>query len=235
MLLEVDDLSVHYGRAQALKGISLGVEEGSIVALIGANGAGKTTTLRTISGLIRPTSGKIWYRGKRIDGMPGHAIVKMGIAHLPEGRIVFAPMTVLDNLRMGAYLNRNARQVTADIEKMYGYFPVLKERQKQLAGCLSGGEQQMVAVARALMAGPDLLLMDEPSLGLAPLMVAEVARIIQEINASGISIILVEQNARMALKLASRAYVLEVGQITLTGAATELLHDERVREAYLGC
>lgn len=234
MLLEVDALSVHYGRAQALEGISLGVEEGSIVALIGANGAGKTTTLRTISGLIRPTSGKIWYRGKRIDGMPGHEIVKMGIAHLPEGRIVFAPMTVLDNLRMGAYLNRNARQVTADIERMYGYFPVLRERRKQLAGSLSGGEQQMVAVARALMAGPDLLLMDEPSLGLAPLMVAEVARIIREINASGISIILVEQNARMALKLASRAYILEVGRITLTGDATELLHDERVTEAYLG-
>ncbi|MFC2046541.1 ABC transporter ATP-binding protein [Chloroflexota bacterium] len=234
MFLEVDDLRVNYGRAEALRGISLGVEEGAIVALIGANGAGKTTTLRTISGLTRPTSGRIWFRGKRIDGMPGHDIVKLGVAHLPEGRIVFSPMTVLDNLKMGAYLNRNGRQVAADIDRMYEHFPVLKERQAQLAGSLSGGEQQMLAVARALMARPRLLLMDEPSLGLAPLLVAEVARIIREINEGGISIILVEQNARMALNLASRAYILEVGRITLEGDAKELVHDDRVKQAYLG-
>jgi branched-chain amino acid transport system ATP-binding protein len=234
MLLELEDLRVHYGRAEALRGISLGVNEGSIATLIGANGAGKTTTLRTISGLVRPTSGRIRFRGKRIDGMATHDIVKLGIAHLPEGRIVFSPMTVLDNLKMGAYLNKNGRQVAADIGRMYEHFPVLKERQKQLAGSLSGGEQQMLAVARALMASPRLLLMDEPSLGLAPLMVAEVARIIREINESGISIILVEQNARMALNLASRAYILEVGRITLEGDAKELVHDDRVKQAYLG-
>lgn len=234
MLLEVEDLRVHYGRAEALKGISLAVGEGAIVALIGANGAGKTTTLRTISGLVRPSAGRIVYRGQRIDGKRAHEIVKLGIAHLPERRMVFAPMTVLDNIKMGGYLNRDRRKLAADIERMYQHFPVLKERQKQLAGSLSGGEQQMVAVARALMAGPDLLLMDEPSLGLAPLMVAEVARIIQEINASGISIILVEQNARMALNLAGKAYILEVGQITLEGDACDLLDDDRVQQAYLG-
>ncbi len=234
MLLEIKDLSVHFGRAEALKGISLGVEEGAIVALIGANGAGKTTTLRTISGLKAPTSGKIWFEGKRIDGMPAHNIVKSGIAHIPEGRIVFAPMTVLDNLKMGAHLNNNKRQVARNLEKMYEYFPVLKERRKQLAGSLSGGEQQMVAVARALMADPKLLLMDEPSMGLAPLLVAGVAKIIREINENGISIVLVEQNARMALDLANRAYILEVGKITLEGDAKTLIYDERVIEAYLG-
>ena len=234
MLLEVKDLSVSYGKAAALRGISIEVEEGTVVALIGANGAGKTTTLRTISGLVRPTSGTIQYRGKRIDRMPAHSIVKLGIAQIPERRMVFAPMTVLDNLKMGAYLNRDRRKVAADIERIYERFPRLKERRSQLAGSLSGGEQQMVAVARALMASPDLLLMDEPSLGLAPMVVAEVASIIREINASGISIILVEQNAQMALSLASKAYILEVGQIALEGDACDLVNDDRVRKAYLG-
>lgn len=234
MLLEVKNLSVNYGKAAALRGISIEVEEGAVIALIGANGAGKTTTLRTISGLVRPTSGTVLYRGQRIDRMPAHSIVKLGIAQIPERRMVFAPMTVLDNLKMGAYLNRDGRKVAADIERMYERFPRLKERRSQLAGSLSGGEQQMVAVARALMASPDLLLMDEPSLGLAPMVVAEVARIIREINASGISIILVEQNARMALDLASRAYILEVGRISLEGDAKKLLHDDRVKQAYLG-
>lgn len=234
MLLEIKDLSVHFGRAEALKGISLNVEEGAIVALIGANGAGKTTTLRTISGLEAPTSGQIRFEGKRIAGVPAHNIVKSGIAHIPEGRIVFAPMTVIDNLKMGAHLNNNKRQVADDLEKMYEYFPILKERRKQLAGSLSGGEQQMLAVARALMANPKLLLMDEPSMGLAPLLVEEIARIIREINKNGISIVLVEQNARMALNLANRAYILEVGKITLEGDAKTLIHDERVINAYLG-
>jgi len=234
MLLEIKDLKVHYGRAEALKGISLSVDEGEIVALIGANGAGKTTTLRTISGLKGPTSGEIWFQGKRIDGMPAHDIVKLGIAHIPEGRIVFAPMTVLDNLRMGAYLRKDKHQIARDLDIMYEHFPVLKERRKQLSGSLSGGEQQMLVIARALMASPKLLLMDEPSMGLSPILVEQVGNIISDINKIGIGIILVEQNARMALSLANKAYILEVGSITLEGDAKELANDERVRKAYLG-
>jgi len=234
MLLEIKDLRVHYGSAEALRGISLSVDEGAIVALIGANGAGKTTTLRTISGLKVPTSGEIWFQGRRIDGMPAHHIVKLGIAHIPEGRIVFAPMTVLDNLRMGTYLRKDRQQIAKDLDIMYEHFPVLKERRGQQAGSLSGGEQQMLAIARALMAGPKLLLMDEPSMGLSPILVEAVGNIISDINKSGISIILVEQNARMALSLANTAYVLEVGSITLGGDAKELSNDERVKKAYLG-
>lgn len=234
MLLEIKDLRVHYGRAEALKGISLGVDEGAIVALIGANGAGKTTTLRTISGLKVPTSGEIWFQGKRIDGMPAHDIVKLGIAHIPEGRVVFAPMTVLDNLRMGAYLRKDKHQIARDLDMMYEHFPVLKERRGQQAGSLSGGEQQMLAIARALMASPKLLLMDEPSMGLSPVLVEEVGNIISDINKIGIGIILVEQNARMALSLASKAYILEVGSIALEGDAQELANDERVKKVYLG-
>jgi branched-chain amino acid transport system ATP-binding protein len=233
MLLEIKDLRVHYGTAEALKSISLKVDEGTIVALVGANGAGKTTTLRTISGLKVPTSGEILFRGKRIDGMPAHDIVKLGIAHIPEGRGVFAPMTVLDNLRMGAYLRKDKHQIAKDLETMYQHFPVLNERRKQLAGSLSGGEQQMLAIARALMASPKLLLMDEPSMGLSPILVEEVGNIISNINKSGISIVLVEQNARMALELANRAYIIEVGCITLEGGAQELANDERVKKAYL--
>lgn len=234
MLLEIKDLRVHYGKAEALKGISLSVDEGAIVALIGANGAGKTTTLRTMSGLKVPTSGEIWFQDKRIDGMPAHAIVKLGIGHIPEGRIVMAPMTVLDNLKMGAYLRKDKHQIARDLDIMYERFPVLKERHKQLAGSLSGGEQQMLAIARALMTRPKLLLMDEPSMGLSPILVEEVGNIIRDINEGGIGIILVEQNARMALGLANKAYILEVGSITLEGDAKELANDERVKKAYLG-
>ena len=234
MLLEIKDLKVHYGRAEALKGISLSVDEGAIVALVGANGAGKTTTLRTISGLKGPTSGEIWFQGKRIDGMPAHDIVRLGIAHIPEGRIVFAPMTVLDNLRMGAYLRKDKYQIARDLDIMYEHFPVLKERRGQQSGSLSGGEQQMLAIARALMSSPKLLLMDEPSMGLSPILVEQVGNIISDINKTGIGIILVEQNARMALSLANKAYILEVGSITLEGDAKELANDERVRKAYLG-
>jgi branched-chain amino acid transport system ATP-binding protein len=234
MLLEIKDLRVHYGTAEALKGISLKVDEGMIVALVGANGSGKTTTLRTISGLKAPTSGKILFQGKRIDGMPAHAIVKLGIAHVPEGREVFAPMTVLDNLKMGAYLRKDKHQVARDLETMYDHFPVLRERRGQQAGSLSGGEQQMLAIARALMASPRLLLMDEPSMGLSPILVEEVGNIISNINKSGISIMLVEQNAHMALGLANKAYIIEVGCVTLEGGAQELASDERVKKAYLG-
>lgn len=234
MLLEIKDLRVHYGKAEALKGISISVEDGTIVALIGANGAGKTTTLRTISGLKRPTSGEIWFQGKRIDRMPAHHIVKLGIGHIPEGRGVFAPMTVLDNLLMGAYIRKDRDQLDRDLDSIYQHFPILKERGKQRAGSLSGGEQQMLAVGRALMTNPKLLLMDEPSMGLSPILVAEVGNIIRDINRTRITIILVEQNARMALELANKAYVLEVGNITLEGGARELANDERVKKAYLG-
>ncbi len=234
MLLEIKDLRVHYGRAEALKGISLTIDEGAIVALIGANGAGKTTTLRTISGLKAPTSGEIWFQDKKINGMPAHRIVKLGIAHIPEGRVVFSPMTVIDNLLIGAYLFKDKYQIDKDLDNIYEHFPVLKERRKQLAGSLSGGEQQMLAIGRALMGRPKLLLMDEPSLGLSPILVEEVGNIIRDINRTGIGIILVEQNARVALRLANKAYVLEVGNIVLEGDAKELANDEHVKKAYLG-
>lgn len=234
MLLEVKNLRIHYGRAEALKGISLSVEEGEIVALVGANGAGKTTTLRAISKLKSPTAGEIWFKGERIDKLPSHKIVKLGIAHIPEGREVFAPMTVLDNIKMGAFLRRDKRQISKDIEMIYEHFPVLKTRRGQKAGSLSGGEQQMLAISRALMASPKLILMDEPSMGLSPIMVQEVTTIINDIYKSGISILLVEQNARMALRLAKKAYILEVGSITLAGDCEQLINDERVIQCYLG-
>jgi len=234
MLLEIRDLNVCYGRAEAIKGISLTVEKESIVSIVGANGAGKTTILRTISGLKRPISGEIWFEGKRIDGMPACDIVRLGIAHIPEGRIVFAPMTVLDNLKMGAYLREDKDEMTRDLESMYRHFPILQKRIRQLAGSLSGGEQQMLAIARALMANPKLLLMDEPSMGLSPKLVSEVGNIIKDIHRRGVSIILVEQNARLALRLSNWAYVLEVGSIILGGDARELAKDERVKKAYLG-
>jgi branched-chain amino acid transport system ATP-binding protein len=234
MLLEVKDLRVHYGKAEVLKGTSIKVEEGTIVALIGANGAGKTTTLRTISGLKASTSGEIWFQGKRIDGTSPSGIVKLGIAHIPEGRRVFAPMTVLENLEIGAYLRKDKRGVARDLDNIFEHFPRLRERRKQQAGSLSGGEQQMLATARALMASPKLLLMDEPSMGLSPILVQEVGKIVTDINQSGVSIMLVEQNARMALKLAHRAYVLETGRISLEGDAEDLANHEHVRKAYLG-
>jgi branched-chain amino acid transport system ATP-binding protein len=234
MLLEIKDLRVHYGKAEALKGISLQVDEGEVVSIIGANGAGKTTILRTISGLKKPTSGEIRFQGKRIDGKPAHEVVKLGIAHIPAGRMVFAPMTVLDNLKIGAYLQKDKFQIARDLDTVYQHFPVLEQRPRQLAGSLSGGEQQMLAVGRALMAAPKLLLMDEPSVGLSPILVAEISRIISDINQAGISIILVEQNARMALRLAKRIYVLQVGTIVLEGDASELINNELVKKAYLG-
>jgi branched-chain amino acid transport system ATP-binding protein len=234
LLLEIKNLRVHYGKAEVLKQISLSVGEGAIVTLIGANGAGKTTTLRTISGLKEPTSGEIWFEEKRIDGSPVHDIVKLGIAHIPEGRMVFAPMTVFDNLRMGAYLRKDRVEIMKDLEAMYEHFPILKQRQGQAAGRLSGGEQQMLAIARALMAKPKLLLMDEPSMGLSPLLVEEVGHIITQINKNSISIMLVEQNARMALELAHKAYILEVGNITLQGDARDLAGNELVKKVYLG-
>lgn len=234
MLLEIKDLRVSYGKAEALKGVSLNVEEGELVSVVGANGAGKTTILRTISGLKKPTSGEIWFKGKRIDGMPPHDVVKIGIAQIPAGRMIFPSMTVLDNLKIGAFLRKDRNKIAQDLEMIYKHFPILKERHAQLGGELSGGEQQMLAIARCLMTSPKLLLMDEPSMGLSPLLVTEVGDIIRDVNQEGISTVLVEQNARMALKLAQRAYVLELGVVTLEGDAEELANDERVKKAYLG-
>lgn len=234
MLLETKGVCANYGKAQALKDVSLTVGEGEVVALIGANGAGKTTLLRSISGLKSVAAGEILLEGERVDNLPAHRLVRKGVAHVPEGRIVFGPMTVIDNLRMGAYLRRNKAEIKADLERMYEYFPRLKERSSQLSESLSGGEQQMLAVARALMAKPRLLLMDEPSMGLSPVMVEMVGEIIAAIREAGLSVLLVEQNATMALSLSDRAYVLEVGAIVLEGPAREVATNDRVRTAYLG-
>ena len=234
MLLEMKTVGVTYGKAEALRNVSIEAEIGEIVALIGSNGAGKTTTLRAICGLKALHSGEIWFRDRKINGMMPHDIVKMGIAHVPEGRRVFSTMTVRENLELGAYLRKDKQKMAEDLENIYRSFAVLKERQKQTAGSLSGGEQQMLVIGRALMAGPSLLLLDEPSLGLSPLLVREVARIIRNINRGGVSIILIEQNARMALRVAHKAYILEVGNIVLQGNAKDLVNDEGVRKAYLG-
>jgi len=231
-LLRIEDLKVNYGGIEAVKGISLSVKEGEIVTLIGANGAGKSTTLRTISGLVKPRSGKITFDGQEITGMDPTSIVTTGITMSPEGRRIFPDMTVKENLRVGAYLRKD--DLTEDINWVFDLFPRLKEREWQLGGTLSGGEQQMLAVARALMAKPRLLMLDEPSLGLAPLVVKGIFDIIQEINKQGVTILLVEQNANMALRVAHSAYVLETGRITMTGTGTELLADTRIQEAYLG-
>ncbi len=231
-LLKIEDLKVNYGGIEAVKGISLSVEEGQIVTLIGANGAGKSTTLRTISGLVKPRSGKITFDGQDITGMDPTNIVKTGITMSPEGRRIFPDMTVKENLRVGAYLRND--DLTEDMNWVYDLFPRLKEREWQLGGTLSGGEQQMLAVARALMAKPRLLMLDEPSLGLAPLVVKGIFDIIREINKQGVTILLVEQNANMALRVAHSAYVLETGRITMTGSGAELLADTRIQEAYLG-
>ncbi len=234
MLLEIKNMYVHYGGSEALKDVSMEVEEGSVVTLLGANGAGKTTTLRTISGLKRLTTGEIWYQGKRIDNCSPHEIVKRGISHVPEGRQLFYSLTTQQNLEMGAFLVSGKAKFRKKLDEMCTHFPNLRERLGQKCLNLSGGEQQMVAVARALMSNPRVLLMDEPSLGLSPIMVNEVAKIIREINKTGVTIILVEQNAHMALKLASKAYVLEVGEITLHGAAETVANDPNVIKAYLG-
>ena len=233
MMLELQDLQVSYGGIRALKGISIQVNEGEIVSLIGANGAGKSTTLRAISGLERAQSGKIIYNGEDITGKPSKYMVQNGLIQVPEGRLIFPDMTVLENLKIGAYL-RSDRDVDADIQRMYELFPRLKERAWQMAGTLSGGEQQMLAVGRALMSKPKLLMMDEPSLGLAPLVVKDIFSIIRTIRDSGVTVLLIEQNANAALKIADRGYVLETGRITLEGSGRELLSNPAVRSAYLG-
>lgn len=233
-MLRVTDLEVYYGAIHALKGLSLEVNEGEIVTLIGANGAGKSTTLRTISGLIAPKSGTITFEGKNIAGKGAHEIVRAGISQVPEGRRIFAEMTVLENLELGAFTRSDKDGIAADMEMVFTRFPRLKERVSQQAGTLSGGEQQMLAMGRALMSRPRLLLLDEPSMGLAPLLIKEIFSIIVDINKTGTTVLLVEQNANMALSIASRAYVLETGRITLSGAAKELAASEDVRKAYLG-
>ena len=233
MMLELQDLTVSYGGIQALKGISLQVGEGEIVTLIGANGAGKSTTLRTISGLEKPQSGKILYNGVDITGKPSKYMVQNGLILVPEGRLIFPDMTVLENLKIGAYLRRD-KDIEKDIQHMYELFPRLKERSWQMAGTLSGGEQQMLAVGRALMSRPKLLMMDEPSLGLAPLVVRDIFSIIRTIRDSGVTVLLIEQNANAALKVADRGYVLETGRIALEGTGQQLLSDPAVRAAYLG-
>ncbi|GAB4269412.1 MAG: ABC transporter ATP-binding protein [Deferrisomatales bacterium] len=234
MLLEVRNITVHYHKVAAVQDVSLQVEEGSIVTLIGANGAGKSTTLRAISGLNHPSSGEIWFDGARIDRLPPEKVNRVGIAQVPEGRRLFPYMTVQENLEMGAYLRKDPAGVERDLASVYEHFPILQERRKQLAGTLSGGQQQMVAMGRALMSNPKLLLMDEPSLGLSPLLCKEIARIIREIHERGRTIVLVEQNARLALNLAHRGYVLETGRIVLEGAAQELKNNDEVRRTYLG-
>jgi len=234
LLLKVENLNVYYGAIHALKGISLEVNEGEIVTLIGANGAGKSTTLKTISGLLRPQSGTITYQGQNINGLPAQAIVKMGISQVPEGRRIFPNLTVRENLELGAYLHRDREGINKSIQEVFRRFPRLKERQKQLAGTLSGGEQQMLAIGRALMSRPKLMLLDEPSMGLAPILVQEIFNIIREINEQGTTILLVEQNANIALSVAHRGYVLETGRITLTGNAADLASSEAIKKAYLG-
>ena len=234
MKLEIKDLHVSYGGIRALKGIDLTVEEGQIVTLIGANGAGKSTTLRAISGLQKPQSGSILYGGEELVGLPAKEIVRRGIIHVPEGRRVFPDMTVAENLKIGAFLRSDKDGIARDMDYVYSLFPRLKERSWQLAGTLSGGEQQMLAVGRALMSRPKVLMMDEPSLGLAPLIVKDIFSIIRRVNADGITVLLIEQNANAALRIADYGYVLETGVIALTGTGEELLRNESVREAYLG-
>lgn len=233
-MLTINDINVFYGAIHAIKGVSLEVNEGEIVTLIGANGAGKSTILRTISGLLKPKTGSIQFEGQEIAGMPAHEIVKTGISQVPEGRRIFAEMSVLENLELGAFTRKDKDGIKADMESVFERFPRLKERIGQLAGTLSGGEQQMLAMGRALMSRPRLLLLDEPSMGLAPLLIKEIFTIIQDINKTGTTVLLVEQNANMALSIAHRAYVLETGRITLSGDAKELAASDEVRKAYLG-
>lgn len=233
-MLELRDVEVAYGNIRALKGISLTVAEGELVTLIGANGAGKSTTLKAISGLLRPKSGTLLYRNQPVDRLPTHKIVALGISHCPEGRHVFGRLTVTENLRLGAVQRQDRQNVQGDIEYVYKLFPVLKERSAQLAGTLSGGEQQMLAIGRALMSRPRLLLLDEPSLGLAPILVSVIFDTIQQLKREGATILLVEQNARLALDIADRAYVMETGRISLQGLATELKHNPQVEHTYLG-
>jgi branched-chain amino acid transport system ATP-binding protein len=234
MLLDVKDLNVYYGAIHALQGVSFNVDDGEIVTLIGANGAGKSTTLKTVSGILHPRSGQISLRGQSLINCPAQDIVRQGVIHVPEGRRIFAPLTVQENLEMGAFTRSNQAEIKASLDRVFKSFPRLKERLGQLGGTLSGGEQQMLAIGRGLMAKPKLLLLDEPSMGLAPILVEEIFAIIQEINSQGTSILLVEQNALMALSVAHRGYVLETGRIVLTGTGKELLENPQVMQAYLG-
>jgi branched-chain amino acid transport system ATP-binding protein len=233
-MLEVKDLEVNYGVIKAIKGVSFEVNEGEVISLIGANGAGKTTILHAVSGLLNKTAGTVMFEGKDITKVPAHKIVYMGMSHVPEGRRVFAQLTVLENLKLGAYSRKDKNELNETLEKVYKSFPRLEERKNQLAGTLSGGEQQMLAMGRALMSHPKLILMDEPSMGLSPIFVEEIFKIIKEISASGTTVLLVEQNAKKALSIADRAYVLETGNITLSGDAKTLMNDESVKKAYLG-
>ena len=233
-MLEVKDLEVYYGVIQAIKGISFEVNKGEVIALIGANGAGKTTILHTITGLLSPKKGSVIYEGTDITKIPAHKIVSLGMAHVPEGRRVFADLSVYENLKMGAYTRKDKNEVEETLEKVYERFPRLKERKNQMAGTLSGGEQQMLAMGRALMSKPKIILMDEPSMGLSPILVNEIFDIIQEVSKSGTTVLLVEQNAKKALSIADRAYVLETGKIVLDGKAEDLLNDDSIKKAYLG-
>jgi branched-chain amino acid transport system ATP-binding protein len=233
-MLEIKDIHVYYGAIHAIKGISLKVNDGELVSLVGANGAGKTTILHTISGLLRATSGEILLDGVNLQKVPANTIINLGLAHVPEGRHVFSRMTVEENLRMGAYIINDAKCISDNLENVYHHFPRLKERARQLGGTLSGGEQQMLATGRALMTNPKFLIMDEPSMGLSPILVNEIFTIIDQLHNSGITILLVEQNAKKALAVADRAYVLETGKISMQGSAKELAEDDRVRKAYLG-
>ncbi|WOO38543.1 ABC transporter ATP-binding protein [Anaerocolumna sp. AGMB13020] len=233
-MLKIEDLNVYYGVIQALKGVSFEVKEGEVIALIGANGAGKTTILHSITGLLGTKAGRVLYEGKDLTKIPAHKIVTMGMAHVPEGRRVFAELTVYENLKLGAYTRKDKTEIENTLNKVYNRFPRLKERKNQIAGTLSGGEQQMLAMGRALMSQPKIILMDEPSMGLSPLFVSEIFDIIKEISESGTTVLLVEQNAKKALSIASRAYVLETGKIVLEGKASDLLNDDSVKKAYLG-
>ncbi|EOS31721.1 branched-chain amino acid transport system ATP-binding protein [Lachnospiraceae bacterium 28-4] len=233
-MLEIRDLEVYYGMIQAIKGISFDVKEGEVIALIGANGAGKTTTLHTITGLLPAKTGTITFEGQDITKVPGYKIVSKGMAHVPEGRRVFAQLSVLQNLRMGAYTRKDKNEIEETLQSVYKRFPRLEERQNQMAGTLSGGEQQMLAMGRALMSHPKIILMDEPSMGLSPIFVNEIFDIIKEVSASGTTVLLVEQNAKKALSIADRAYVLETGRIVLEGKAGDLLNDDSIKKAYLG-
>ncbi|WP_326706396.1 ABC transporter ATP-binding protein [Streptomyces cyaneofuscatus] len=233
-LLEVEDLRVAYGKIEAVKGISFKVEEGEVVTLIGTNGAGKTTTLRTLSGLIKPLTGQIKFNGKSLRKVPAHQVVSLGLAHSPEGRHIFPRMSIEDNLRLGAFLRKDSDGINKDIQRAYDLFPILGERRKQASGTLSGGEQQMLAMGRALMSQPKLLMLDEPSMGLSPIMMQKIMATITELRAQGTTILLVEQNAQAALSLANHAHVMEVGSIVLSGTGQDLLTDDSVRKAYLG-
>ena len=233
-MLEIKDLNVYYGMIQAIKGVSFEVNEGEVIALIGANGAGKTTILHTITGLLTPKKGQVIFEGQDITKVPAHKIVSLGMAHVPEGRRVFSHLTVYQNLKMGAYTRKDKDEIEKTLETVYKRFPRLEERKNQIAGTLSGGEQQMLAMGRALMSHPRIILMDEPSMGLSPILVNEIFDIIQSVSASGTTVLLVEQNAKKALSIADRAYVLETGNIVMSGDATELMNDDSIKKAYLG-